>query len=150
MRVISFAWTTPALLAGVKTVTRREWKDDYAGWFKDGDHVAAFDRQPRYKGRHIATIRLTHSPIKQSTDTAPESDYEAEGFAWLEEHGFKVDGLSPKTLWHAWHVYPKRMWIVRFELVSLGPEDPTPSIMTPPSARLTGRQQLPMKGIIRP
>jgi len=30
VKAISFGWTTLPLLAGVKTVTRREWKDTYA------------------------------------------------------------------------------------------------------------------------
>ena len=30
MKIISFAWTTGALLAGAKTTTRREWSRGYA------------------------------------------------------------------------------------------------------------------------
>jgi len=116
---ISFAWTTPALLAGVKTVTRRDWDDEYAARFRVGQLVAAYDRQPRYRGRQVATIRLAQAPYLQSTADAPESDWQAEGFAYLESVGAKVDGMRPKVLWRAWHVYPQEMWVVRFELVEV-------------------------------
>jgi len=119
MMTISFAWTTPALLAGVKTVTRRDWEPEYAARFKAGQLVAAYDRQPRYRGRQVAMIRLMQAPYRQSTAEAPESDWEAEGFAFLESVGAKVDGMRPKVLWRAWHVFPREMWVVRFELVEV-------------------------------
>lgn len=43
---ISFAWTTPALLAGRKTVTRRHWDRRYAGRGEKGAIVPAL-RQVR-------------------------------------------------------------------------------------------------------
>ncbi|MBW2053822.1 MAG: ASCH domain-containing protein [Deltaproteobacteria bacterium] len=46
MKIVSFAWTTEALLAGRKTVTRRCWNERYAGRFKSGDLVQAYDRNP--------------------------------------------------------------------------------------------------------
>ena len=119
MMTISFAWTTSALLAGVKTVTRRDWNPEYAARFTAGQLVAAYDRQPRYRGRQVATIRLAQAPYLQSTADAPESDWQAEGFAYLESVGAKVDGMRPKVLWRAWHVYPQEMWVVRFELVEV-------------------------------
>ena len=115
--MISFAWTTPALLCGRKTVTRRGWKDSWARGFNRGDLVAAYDRQPRYGGQQVATIQLEEQPYKESTKLAPWSDYEAEGLAYLESIGAKVDGLAPKTFWKAWHLFPKEMWVVRFSLI---------------------------------
>lgn len=120
---ISFAWTTPALLARRKTCTRRDWRPVYARGFHAGDIVAAFDRQPRFGGRAVATLRLTVDPYLQSTVDAPESDYAAEGFDYLTEIGAKVDGLSPRVLWRAWHLNPQDMWVVRFEILNLVDED---------------------------
>ena len=117
MRIISFAWTTPALLAGRKSVTRRDWSDDYALRFHAGDDVAAYDRNPRHGGRQVATIRLTADPYRESTAKVPPEDYEGEGFAFLAEQGKKVDGLPPAVLWKAWHLYPQEMWVIRFEVV---------------------------------
>ena len=119
MKQISFAWTTPALLAGAKTCTRRDWKDSWARQFHARDRVAAYDRQPRYGGRQVAVIELTQDPYRESTAKAPESDWEAEGFAWLQFNLIKVDGLWPNVLWRAWHVYPQMLWVVRFELVGV-------------------------------
>ena len=141
MKIISFAWTTPALLAGRKTVTRREWSEDYARRFRAGEMVAAYDRNPRHRGRQVATIRLTRDPYSESTRSAPEEDYEAEGFAFLQELGVKVDGLPPAVLWRAWHVFPQEMWVVRFELVevvrapSAEPTPATPQLALPMEAK---------------
>jgi len=46
MKIISFAWTTEASLAGRKTATRRCWSEGYARRFKSGDLVQAYDRNP--------------------------------------------------------------------------------------------------------
>ena len=120
MAVISFAWTTPALLAGHKTVTRRDWKESHARRFRAGDVLAAFNRQPRYGGRQVASIRLTQAPYLESTALAPEEDYEAEGLAWLAERGFTVDGQTPLYLWAAWKRFkPTDLWVVRFKLLGL-------------------------------
>lgn len=90
MKIISFAWTTPALLAGRKTVTRRDWQLGYASGFHAGDLVAAYNRSPRHGGRQVATIRLTRAPYLESTKEAPPEDYEAEGLAYLDSIGAKV------------------------------------------------------------
>ncbi len=128
MRIISFAWTTPALLAGRKTVTRRDWSLGYAAHFARGDHVQAYNRNPRWHGRQVATIRLTRDPYPESTQMAPGEDYEAEGFAYLEEIGTKVDGLTPRALWRAWHLYPQDLWVIRFEVVRVSrAPDPKPA-----------------------
>lgn len=117
MKSISFAWTTPALLAGRKTVTRRDWKESWARSFREGELVGAYDRQPRFQGKQVAVIRLTEAPYLESTAQAPDSDYEAEGFGYLQERGIMVDGLLPEKLWRVWRVSPRSMWVVRFELV---------------------------------
>ena len=117
MRIISFAWTTPALLAGRKTCTRREWDDGYARRFHAGDLIAAYDKSPRSGGKQVATIRLTSNPYKALTSDMPDSDWEAEGFAYLTEIGAKVNGHTPRELWDDWHRRPVTLWVVRFELV---------------------------------
>lgn len=55
MRIISFAWTTEAFLAGTKTVTRRMWKEAYV---KPGDLMQAWDKSPRAKGKRVGTIKI--------------------------------------------------------------------------------------------
>ena len=120
---LSFAWTTPALVSGHKTVTRRDWDEGYARRFPGGDLVTALDRQRRHGGKPVGLIRIVRAPYLESTAEAPDSDWEAEGFAFLEPLGIKVDKLSPRTLWRVWHmpIHAKPMWVVRFELVRLTP-----------------------------
>ena len=118
MRIISFAWTTPALLAGRKTVTRRDWSPRWVKFIREGDEMAAYDKSPRYGGRQVGVIRLTAPLVQEWTNEAPPSDYEAEGFTYLEEQGMTVDGLAPPVLWRAWHFKPQLLYVVRFELVS--------------------------------
>jgi hypothetical protein len=121
MKIISFAWTTPALLAGAKTCTRRDWKPEYAMRFHAGDICLAYNKQPRFGGKPVAKIRLTWDPIFESTKLAPSSDYEAEGFAWLKKHGILVIGkYDVDRLWWVWTVgdgFDK--WVVRFELLEV-------------------------------
>lgn len=117
MRIISFAETTDALLAGRKTVTRREWVESWARKFHAGDLVAAYDRSPRARGKHVATIRLTRDPYQESAHWAPDTDYEAEGFGWMEENGRTLWGHTPREQWDAWKTENPVLWVVRFELV---------------------------------
>jgi len=129
VRSIAFVWTSCALLAGRKTVTRREWDPEYAAGFKAGDLVAAYDRQPRYGGKQIATIRLTADPVYEPMAAMPDSDYEGEGHAFYHEHpeflpktirGARVDsGDFDFIHFRAWRSREYSMWVVRFELVSV-------------------------------
>lgn len=121
MRIISFAWTTPALIAGHKTCTRRDWRDDYAARFEAGALVAAYDRSPRFKGRQVATIKLTQNPYKESTADMPEDDWIAEGFAYMTYNGKQLKGLTPRQVWETWRADPLELWVVRFELVEPEP-----------------------------
>lgn len=117
MKIISFAWTTPALLAGRKTVTRREWKDRHAVTFRKGDLIAAYNRLPRVGGHQVATLRLTRDAYKESTALAPPVDFEREGFAYLDEHRLMVGGDTPLEIWESWHETPEDWWVIRFEMV---------------------------------
>jgi len=117
MKIISFAHTTPALLAGRKIVTRREWDDRYARSFKAGELVQAWDHVPRVKGAHrVGTIRLTADP--EWSNEYPAADFEGEGFAYIEECGADaVLGLPARELWRLWCAARLHFWVVRFSLV---------------------------------
>lgn len=116
VRRISFAWTTPALLVGQKTVTRRDWSEVHARGFRKGDLVEAFDKQARFGGKKVAVIRLTETPYQESTGLAPDGDWEAEGFEYLQHLGILVDGLLPAVLWRSWKMFPQLLWVVRFKI----------------------------------
>jgi hypothetical protein len=121
MKIISFAWTTPALLAERKRVTRRRWNDDYAQRFKKRDLIAAYDKSPRAGGKQVATIRLIDDAYRGRTDYMPPNDYEAEGFAYMEEQGQMVDGMPPRIFWRAWKAAQIPVWVIRFEIVQIEP-----------------------------
>jgi hypothetical protein len=118
--IVSFSWTTPALLAGAKTCTRRHWSPSHARKIQDGQLVDAWDRLPRVKGaRKVATIRITAAPELQSTAQIPDSDWEAEGFDWMTRWGSRDDAQTARAIWDAWRATSQILYVVRFELERL-------------------------------
>ena len=68
MRIISFSWTTKALLQGKKTVTRRRWQKCP---IKPEDLIQAYDRSPRVRGKCVAIIKILNTrqePLNCVTD----------------------------------------------------------------------------------
>lgn len=124
MKIISFAWTTPALLAGAKTVTRRHWKPGYAARFKAGDFILAYDKSPRAHGRPVAIIRLIQAPHYESLAKMPDADFQAEGFGYLAMHGWRKVGsmrdslVDMKEHFEQSHREGYSMWVVRFDLIA--------------------------------
>jgi len=120
MRIISFGWTSPALLAGAKTVTRRDWKDSWARRFKKGDICQAYDKDPRYGGKRIAYIELTEYPVKEPMANMLESDYYKEGFSYLHEHPELIPASMPFDVspagFNQWRLDGTEMWVIRFRL----------------------------------
>lgn len=126
MKIISFAWTTLALLAGRKTCTCRNWNAEYAKRFKVGDLVQAYDKNPRNGGKCVAVIELTEV-YERPMNWAPPSDYEAEGLQWMEEQNMMVPvtdvkskvklPMHPLRFWEAWTEQDYKMWVVRFKVL---------------------------------
>lgn len=115
--IIAFAWTAPALLAGAKTVTRRAWSQGHARRFRAGVLVDAWDKAPRFGGRAIAQVRVMRAPYREHTFDMPESDYAAEGFAWIAEHGDGRARERAAAVWREWREAGHVLWVVRFDLV---------------------------------
>jgi len=114
--IISFAWTTYAFLARRKTVTRREWDDEYAERFKTGSIHQAYDKSPRYGGKQIGRIQIlsiTREPIVKM----PESDYDAEGFKYMEEQGLTIWKKPPRQAFERWKPNGGSYWVVRFKVL---------------------------------
>lgn len=118
--IISFSWTSPALISGHKTVTRRDWTAAHAAKFHACDLVDAWDRSPRTgKGRKVATIRITREPWRGSTAFVRVEDYDREGFRWLSVHGSPEDRGRVQTIWTQWRFAPQMLYVVEFELVEV-------------------------------
>lgn len=114
--IISFGWTTPALIAGKKTVTRRAWTPKHAAHFKAGMLADAWNTSPRnVKGNphKVAVIRLTADPYSEMWKET-SAEYDAEGFSHMDSIGLQgtVDGILLD-----WEEHPREMYVVRFEVV---------------------------------
>lgn len=113
MKIIAFAWTTPPLLSGRKTRTRRKWDDNYAKRFKPGDICQAFDKSPRFKGKRVALIKIL-SIKKEDIKDMPDEDYEKEGFKYMEEQGMKIWNKPPRQAFEEWRDDGGEYWVVDF------------------------------------
>jgi hypothetical protein len=129
MAILSFAYTTPPLLALIKRVTRRQWSERFAGRVREGDLVKAYDRAPYYGGKHVADIQIQVKPYLEPIARMPDEDYVLEGFQFLYEHPdlrprtifgkpVTVETFSPEWF-EEWRSSGGEYWVVRFELVRL-------------------------------
>ena len=99
MKIISFAWTTDALLAGKKTVTRRDWNSKYASGFKSGEVCSAYDKSPRYGGKKVGEVRLTKAPYKQWLRDVTDEDEKKEGGLWGSGKAYQEMMGEDRELW---------------------------------------------------
>lgn len=128
MMIIAFDWTSRALVAGHKWVTRREWSQSHRAKFHAGDIVAAWDKSPRAGGKLIATIELIETPQIELSNTMTNADYVGEGFAYLmrypgetpERRAQALRIASPENF-TAWKYRREPETVVRFKLVSVLP-----------------------------
>lgn len=110
--ILSFAWTTDALLLGKKTCTRRAWSDRTANsWVNayKGDRLihSAWNKMPLCRGaKKIADILLTQLPYQERLRDMPQSDLSAEGGLWSSKEEFINLFGNPELV----------VWVVRFEL----------------------------------
>ncbi len=134
MKIINFNWTCPALLAGAKKVTRRQWADRHAAGFKEGDYVQAWDKSPRVKGaKRVAVIQLTETPWKEAAILMDQADYIEEGLFFLSKNPHLVpeemkrmlalDGFGnlPAGMWmwfQHWRETGGDQWVIRFKVMS--------------------------------
>jgi hypothetical protein len=124
MQIISMAWTTAAFRARAKSVTRRAWAVEYALRLREGQRLQVFDRSPRVHGKWIGLIVLTGRPYLQEMAVAPDSDYDAEGFRFYEEHPELLSAGAPwrSISWDTWLTWKRtggKLWVVRFETVEV-------------------------------
>lgn len=123
--IVSFAWTTPALLAYRKSVTRRAWKTRFARQIHVGAHQA-YNKLARNHGRQVATIHVLQEPYLERMGDIPDSDYEAEGFSFFEEHPELLPASAPWSVMN-WDVFnhwrysdpDRELWVLRFQPVLL-------------------------------
>lgn len=117
MNIISFAWTTPAVVARRKTRTRREWSENYARKFKAGSICQGYDKGPRVGGKPIHLIRIMRDPWIQNTSELTECDFESEGFQYMAEQGFKIKGQDLYAFFDQWIDAAIDLYVVDFSYV---------------------------------
>jgi hypothetical protein len=115
--IISYAWTTDALLAGRKTCTRRDWNRDYAARFLEGTVHDAWNRSPRIGGQKVGNVRIEQVPYREATRNIPDADFEGEGLKFMEEKGLLIRGITPREWFERWRASNEILWVVRFKLV---------------------------------
>jgi hypothetical protein len=84
MAFISFALTENEFLSGIKTVTRRDWKDSHfqkwVKWWHEGKRIhQAWNKVPFAGGHQIGWFELICEPYRERLADMPESDLAAEG-----------------------------------------------------------------------
>jgi hypothetical protein len=141
--ILSFGYTSPAFLAGEKTVTRRDWSLRTVAAYLKGESLdvatgrliggvihQAWDKVPHAGGRKIGLIRLTHVPVCRPLSEMTEQDFADEGFEWFSQHP-EVDlpaaakaqlwypraGESWRVAFERWRLSGQCLYVVRFERV---------------------------------
>lgn len=105
--IMSFAYTTPALLALQKTVTRRDWTSQHAAKFTPGMIVDAWNYSPRmvkcnpHKVAEIEIVSITPHPVA----AMPDTDYKEEGFEFLDTAGIPCTLLPKWANCRTWRQY---------------------------------------------
>jgi hypothetical protein len=83
--ILSFARTSEAFMAGVKTVSRRDWSERYAmqwvkAWEEGRTRHQAWNKVPRCNGAHqIGFFDLKACVYQERLVDMPEEDVKAEG-----------------------------------------------------------------------
>lgn len=108
--IISMAYTTPAFVAGRKTITRRSWTFAHARAVDAAGKFDAYSRDPRYKGEFIGEAKLTDKvKLRRISEDSAEKIYIEEGFAYLDDK----DGTLRKLV-DEWRKTDEAYWEVRF------------------------------------
>lgn len=123
MMIISMAWTTQAVIARIKTCTRRDWKPRMVARHKKGVLLQVCDKVLFAGGHKIdgLVIELTADAVQEHISTMPDSDYKAEGFAHLDsiahplpEHWAKAGCKNWREAFDLWRSTDAVYTVVRF------------------------------------
>jgi hypothetical protein len=117
------AWTTPAFVAEMKTVTRRNWKPSTVKRFQKGVQFKAVTSN--YGGEVIGIGEIAENPYKQSTrDMDDMDDYIAEGFSYMDSEFAELDDSDLLPLYCAmkdWQQKDQMVTVVPFKIVEVFP-----------------------------
>jgi len=135
VRTLSFAWTTPAVLAShfqpdltCKTRTRRDWASKTQDWWfrlvdqHGGVHVKAWDKSPRFGGKPFGVVLVHKVTLNAPACAVQPANWTLEGFDMLQAIGQEFQkGHSALSLWRWWRSQPEnyRLTVIDFRLVEV-------------------------------
>jgi hypothetical protein len=115
---ISFSSLTPALLAGFKTVTRRQWPAQHARKYHKGQLVKAYSKQPSYGGEWVGQVVLAEEPYYEHISEADFDEmYVREGFEWFDEQWERIVKDPDKPMLdvlEGWVKMDESYWVIEF------------------------------------
>ena len=127
---ISFAWTTPAVVLGIKTETRRDWKPKTIQLARKAMEaktpVVAWSKAAYRGGLPFGMIRIVDLIDQEDSSKISGDAFAAEGFEYLSAIGAEFQkGWTALDVWNFWiHSTPGEnlQTVVRFELLELNAE----------------------------
>jgi len=103
-----------------KRETRRQWAVSHAQKFRANQVVDFWNKNPRNGGQKMGSIILAKGPYRENTSKLVfPQDYEAEGFAFMEERGQEIQGMPPLIFFQQWKVKKLLLFVVEFKLYLL-------------------------------
>ena len=122
--ILSFAWTTPAVVLGKKDTTRRDWSPKTIAMARkimaQGGTFDAWDKSPRFGGKPIGTVRILELIENEDSKMLAESEWEREGFHVLQALNARIGKRGAIEVWQFWkHDNETPQTALRFEVVSL-------------------------------
>lgn len=124
---MTFAWTLAATLNRAKTVTTRNWTDDYAARFDAGDRFWVMDKSRRRNGTPHGVIQLTAAPERFDPDAVDfDQLWIDEGFEfyWMNTLTYDLpvqirDAVADQESFaRQWREDYPNGWLIRFELLA--------------------------------
>jgi hypothetical protein len=122
--ILSFAWTTPAVVLGKKDTTRRDWSPKTIAMARkimaQGGTFDAWDKSPRFGGKPIGTVRILELIENEDSKMLAESEWEREGFHVLQALNARIGKRGAIEVWQFWkHDNETPQTVLRFEVLSL-------------------------------
>ena len=114
--IISFGWTSGAMVCGAKTRTRRDWAPGHVRHFHSGMMANGWSQSPRVHGVYLSDVRLTAPIFRQHTSKITDEDWELEGFGWMSRRGILINGVTPEVFFERWRHANIDLWVVDFSL----------------------------------
>ena len=114
---LSFGWLTPAVLAGQKTLSLRDWGPVEAYSWKRAQLAYCYDDDPDKGGNRVALLRISHTPYKRLTNKLRNSEFYASGLMYAQSMGLRhPKGLTPEQIWSKIKESSVELWVVRYRV----------------------------------